>query len=72
MEEVVASTRWASVMERQDIKLDLIKANIVSKKRKEDLSILLADTSGMDDDVKAWCSVQCATILAKSRAPAAP
>ncbi|KAK1649266.1 hypothetical protein QYE76_067071 [Lolium multiflorum] len=41
-------------MDMQDIKLDLIKANIVAKKRKEDLAILLIDTSGMDDDVKAW------------------
>jgi hypothetical protein len=42
-------------MERQDIKLGLIKANIIANKRKEDLAILLADTNGMDDDVKAWC-----------------
>jgi hypothetical protein len=59
-------------MDMQDIKLDLIKANIVAKKRKEELAILLADTSGMDEDVKAWCSAQRATILAESRAPSAP
>jgi hypothetical protein len=56
-------------MDMQDIKLDLIKANIVAKKRKEDLAILLIDTSEIDDDVKAWCAAQCATILAESRAP---
>jgi hypothetical protein len=64
--EEVAPAKWASVMERQDIKLDLIKANIVAKKRKEDLAILLVDTSGMDDDVKAWCAAQRATMLAES------
>jgi hypothetical protein len=32
----VASARLASVMESQDIKLELIKANIVAKKTKED------------------------------------
>jgi hypothetical protein len=51
--EEVASARWVSVMERQDVKLDLIKANIVAKKRQEDLAILLVDTSGMDDDIMA-------------------
>jgi hypothetical protein len=52
MEEVVL-TRRASVMERQDIKLEIINANIVAKKRKEDLAIMLVNTNGMDDDVKA-------------------
>ncbi|KAK1669607.1 hypothetical protein QYE76_057823 [Lolium multiflorum] len=58
--------------DRQDIKLDLINANIVAKKRKEELALLLADTSTMDDDVKAWCVAQRATILAKSQVPPAP
>jgi hypothetical protein len=40
-------------MERQNIKLELIKANIVAKKRKENLAIMLVNTNGMDDDVKA-------------------
>jgi hypothetical protein len=30
------------------------------------------DTSGMDDDVKAWCAEKRATILADSQAPPAP
>jgi hypothetical protein len=59
-------------MERQNIKLDLIKVNIIAKKTKEDLTILHVDTSGTDDNVKAWCAAQHATILAESRAPPAP
>lgn len=51
--EVVAAARWASVIERQDIKFDLIKASVAAKKRKEDLAMLLLNTSGMDDDVRA-------------------
>jgi hypothetical protein len=43
--EVVAAARWALVIERQDIKLNLIKASVVAKKRKEDLAMLLVDTS---------------------------
>jgi hypothetical protein len=45
--EVVAAARWALVIERQDIKLNLIKASVVAKKRKEDLAMLLVDTSSM-------------------------
>jgi hypothetical protein len=41
--------RWASVIERQDAKLELIRANVAAKKRREDLSILMVDTAGMDD-----------------------
>jgi hypothetical protein len=62
--EEVASARWVLVMEMQDIKLDLIKANIVAKKRREDLAILIVNASGMDDDIKAWCAAHRATILA--------
>ena len=46
--------RWASVIERQDAKLELIRANVAAKKRREDLSILMVDTTGMDADVRAW------------------
>jgi hypothetical protein len=48
MEEVTA-VRWASVIQRRDIKLDMIKASVAAKKRKEDLAMLLVNTRGMDE-----------------------
>jgi hypothetical protein len=53
--EVVTTARWTSVIERQDVKLDLIKASVGAKTRKEDVAMLLVETSGMDDNVTAWC-----------------
>jgi hypothetical protein len=53
--EVDAAVWWTPVIERQDVKLDLIKASVAAKTRKEDLAMLLVDTSGMDDNVGAWC-----------------
>jgi hypothetical protein len=67
--EVVAVARWASFIERKDIKLELIKASVAAKKRKEDMAMLLVDTSGMDDDVRAWCPDHRTMILSERRAP---
>jgi hypothetical protein len=69
--EQVAAVRWASVIERQDAKLDLIRANVAAKKRREDLSILLVDTAGMDNDVREWWKAQCTTILYEVQGPPA-
>jgi hypothetical protein len=63
--EEVAAARWASVMEREDLQLNLVKANVAAKKRKEDLKILLVDTSSMDGDVKARCVEECTMILSE-------
>jgi hypothetical protein len=51
---------------------DLIKARVAAKKRKQDLAMLLVDTSGMDNGVKAWCADHRAMILTERRAPPAP
>jgi hypothetical protein len=49
----------------------MIKATVAVKKRKEDLKMLMIDTSNMDNDVKSWCIEQRAMILAERRAPPA-
>jgi hypothetical protein len=64
--EQVAAVRWASVIERQDAKLELIRANVAAKKRREDLSILMVDTAGMDDDVREWWKAQRTAILSEA------
>jgi hypothetical protein len=69
--EQVAAVRWALVIERQDAKLELIKANVAAKKRREDLSILMVDTAGMDDDVREWWKAQRTAILYEVRGPPA-
>jgi hypothetical protein len=45
--------RWKSILLKQDEKIELEKEKVVVKKRKEDFKILTADTSNMDDEVKA-------------------
>jgi hypothetical protein len=69
--EQVAAVRWAWVIERQDAKLELIRANVAAKKRREDLSILMVDTAGMDDDVREWWKAQRTAILYEVRGPLA-
>jgi hypothetical protein len=41
--------RWESIIERHDFKQNLIKASVAAKKRKEDLTMLLVYTRGIDD-----------------------
>jgi hypothetical protein len=47
--EVVMVARWAWVIERHDVKHNLIKVSVAAKKRKEDLTMLLVYTRGIDD-----------------------
>jgi uncharacterized protein (DUF2235 family) len=69
--EEVATARSASVIERQNITLDRIKANVAAKKRREDLAVLLVDIKGMDDEVRARCVDQRTMIMSERRAPPA-
>ncbi|XP_024311048.1 uncharacterized protein LOC112268943 [Brachypodium distachyon] len=67
--EAVATSRWATVIKKQDDKLEILKVNVAAKKRREDLLILTCDTTGMDAEVKAWYNDQRRLILAEARAP---
>jgi hypothetical protein len=41
------------MFEKQEVKIGLLKTNVVAIKRKEDLALLTADTSSMCAEVKA-------------------
>jgi hypothetical protein len=45
--------RWKSLLSKQDEKIVIEKERVDVEKRKEDFMILTADTSQMDDEVKA-------------------
>ena len=70
--EDLAAARWAMVMEKQDIKITLLKANVAAKKRAKDLELLMVNTAGMDPEVKAWYVHQRKAILMEAAAPTAP
>jgi hypothetical protein len=48
-----AGERWAAIMEKQENKMELKTTRVTVKNVKEDFMILIADTSSMDDEVKA-------------------
>jgi hypothetical protein len=60
---------WDKMFEKQEVKIDLLKTNIATIKRKEDLALLTVDTSLMCAEVKAWHKAQCDIILAEMRPP---
>jgi hypothetical protein len=45
--------KLAAIMEKQEKKIELETTRVVVKKRKQYFMILIADTSNMDDKVKA-------------------
>jgi hypothetical protein len=46
--------RWAVMMEKQDIKIELEMEGFVVKKRKEDFTIMTTNTSNMDPETMEW------------------
>jgi hypothetical protein len=62
-------TRWTLMLEKQDVNIGLLKGNIAAKKRKEDLALMTADTSTMDEEVKACYKEQHNLIFKEMRAP---
>jgi hypothetical protein len=73
MQAAEADERWAAIMEKQEKKIELETTRVVVKKRKEYFMILTADTSNMDDKVKAMHLLFHDAILQKMglcRAPA--
>jgi hypothetical protein len=45
---------WAMMFEKQEVKIGLLKTNVATIKRREDLALLTADTSSMCVEMKAW------------------
>jgi hypothetical protein len=59
------------MFEKQEVKIGLLKTNVASIKRKEDMALLTTDTSSMCAEVKVWHKAQCDIILAEMRPPPA-
>jgi hypothetical protein len=67
--EVNFDARWAKMFEKQEVKIDLLKTNVTAIKWKEDLALLIADTSSMCAEVKTWHKAQFDISLAEMRPP---
>jgi hypothetical protein len=69
--EAKFDARWATMFEKQEVKIGNLKTNIAAIKRKEDLALLTADTSSICTEVKAWHKAHCDIILSEMRPPPA-
>ncbi|CAM0879536.1 unnamed protein product [Alopecurus aequalis] len=69
--EEKSEARWSALMKKQDDKLTLLRTNVATKKRKNELAFLMgADTESMDPMVRAWFMAEHAIIL--KQMPAQP
>ena len=70
--EEAAAARWTMIMEKQNVKLTLLKTNVAAKKRAKDLELLMVNTDGMDPEVMAWYAGVRKAILSEAAAPSTP
>jgi len=62
--EEKSDARWTALMTKHDVKLDLLRTKVTTKKRNTDLALLMAaDMSTMDEQVKAWYLAERGLIL---------
>ncbi|KAE8774239.1 putative methionyl-tRNA synthetase [Hordeum vulgare] len=67
-----AGVRWPALMTKQDAKLDLLRTIVVVKKRNTNLALLMdANTSTMNEQVKAWYLTEHGLILNQMPRPTA-
>jgi hypothetical protein len=56
--EEKADARWSAFLEKQEVKIGLLNANVTVKKREKDLVLLVADTATMDSETRVWYNEQ--------------